>query len=324
MLNWTAPGALWLLAAVPFIWLAPLVARTTFNPRQRVLQGAARSLLLGALALAIARPVLSTNAPRQSIVYAVDVSHSIATHSIEDAARIIDEYQRDVHPSSSRIIVFGSNTATLAGHRGAPSSGADRFGRAAGRSIGIRSGGSAQRCTWPARARFDSADRAVQRRPADRRQRRECDRAVQGCAHPSLRRTDGRAFAGDTLDRSASTCRNASPPARRLRRRHRGRAARHVGHADRCGQTTRLWRRERSRCLSRTHAGCGRRTDRYGRRHVIRGSAVRFAVIPSRPTTPSSRVAEVRPRTRVLYVEGVPQSARYLASALREPASTCP
>ena len=133
MLNWTAPGALWLLAAVPFIWLAPLVARTTFNSRQRVLQGAARSLLLGALALAIARPVLSTNAPRQSIVYAVDVSHSIATHSIEDAARIIDEYNATVHPSSSRIIVFGSNTATLPDTAALRRLGADRLDRTAGR-----------------------------------------------------------------------------------------------------------------------------------------------------------------------------------------------
>src|SRR5574338_340506 len=32
MLTWTAPVALWLLALVPLLWLAPLVARTTFNP----------------------------------------------------------------------------------------------------------------------------------------------------------------------------------------------------------------------------------------------------------------------------------------------------
>src|SRR3954447_18248801 len=52
MVTWTAPVALWLLAAVPLVWLAPLVARTTFNRRQRTVQAAIRSLLLAALALA--------------------------------------------------------------------------------------------------------------------------------------------------------------------------------------------------------------------------------------------------------------------------------
>jgi Ca-activated chloride channel homolog len=113
MLTWTAPAALWLLALVPFVWLAPLVARTTFNPRQRVLQAAARSLLLAALALAIARPVLSTSSPRQSIVYVVDVSHSIASRAIEEAARTIDQMNGTLRPAWSRILVFGSTTATL-------------------------------------------------------------------------------------------------------------------------------------------------------------------------------------------------------------------
>src|SRR6476661_10460262 len=113
MVNWTAPGALWLLALVPLVWLAPLVARTTFNPRQRGLQAAARSLLLTALVFALARPVLSTTAPRQSIVYVVDVSHSIASRAIEDAAHSIDQINGTLRPAWSRILVFGSTTATV-------------------------------------------------------------------------------------------------------------------------------------------------------------------------------------------------------------------
>src|SRR5262245_63839749 len=113
MVTWTAPSALWLLVVVPAIWFAPLVARTTCNPRQRVLQAAARSLLLAALALAIARPVLSINAPRQSIVYLVDVSHSISSRAIEDAAHRIDEINAALHPSYWRIVVFGSTAATI-------------------------------------------------------------------------------------------------------------------------------------------------------------------------------------------------------------------
>ena len=68
----TAPGALWLLAVVPAVWLALRWGRTNFNPRQRVLQAIVRSALLAALALALARPVISLGSSRLSVVYVVD------------------------------------------------------------------------------------------------------------------------------------------------------------------------------------------------------------------------------------------------------------
>lgn len=37
-LSWTTPEALWLLAVIPLVWMALRVARTNFNPRQRILQ----------------------------------------------------------------------------------------------------------------------------------------------------------------------------------------------------------------------------------------------------------------------------------------------
>jgi Ca-activated chloride channel family protein len=113
VVTWTTPGALWLLAAVPLVWFAHLVARTSFNSRQRLLQAAARSLLLAALALALARPVLSTSSPRHSIVYLVDVSHSISSRAIEEAARKIDEFNAGLRPSHWRIVAFGATSATL-------------------------------------------------------------------------------------------------------------------------------------------------------------------------------------------------------------------
>jgi len=113
MVNWTAPSALWLLALLPLVWLAHAIARTTFNPRQRTVQAIIRSLLLAALAVALARPILSTSSPRQSIVYLVDVSHSISGHAIESAAGRIEELERTVRPTQSRIVVFGRTAARL-------------------------------------------------------------------------------------------------------------------------------------------------------------------------------------------------------------------
>ena len=113
-LTFGAPAALWLLLGVPLIWLAHLVTRTNFNPRQRLTQAAARSLLLAALALGLARPVISSTSSQQSIVYAVDVSHSVASHAIEAAAAKIDELNTALQPSHARIVTFGKRATTAA------------------------------------------------------------------------------------------------------------------------------------------------------------------------------------------------------------------
>jgi Ca-activated chloride channel homolog len=112
-LTWVAPWALWLLAAVPLVWLAHLVARTNFNPRQRAVQTIVRSLILASLAVGLARPVVSSRSSRQSIVYLVDVSHSVAGHAVEAAARKIDEVNRTLRPSHSRVVAFGKTAIAL-------------------------------------------------------------------------------------------------------------------------------------------------------------------------------------------------------------------
>jgi Ca-activated chloride channel homolog len=110
---WTAPGALWLLLALPLVWLAHAVARTNFNSRQRWTQAALRSLLLAALALALARPVMSASSSRQSVVYAVDVSHSVSGRAIEEAAEKIDGLNRALRPAHSRIVAFGTTAGVV-------------------------------------------------------------------------------------------------------------------------------------------------------------------------------------------------------------------
>lgn len=112
-LTLAVPGALWLLLVVPLVWVAWRVGRTNFNARQRVLQAAVRSLLLTVLIVALARPVLSTNASRASIVYLVDVSHSIASRSITAAAARIDAMNAATRPDVVRILAFGAETSLL-------------------------------------------------------------------------------------------------------------------------------------------------------------------------------------------------------------------
>ncbi len=109
----TAPAALWLLLAVPLVWAAQLVGRTNFNSRQRWLQAAVRSLLLVALAFALARPVISTASSRASVIYLVDVSHSISSAAIEGAAHKIDELNQQLRPDHHRVLAFAANALPL-------------------------------------------------------------------------------------------------------------------------------------------------------------------------------------------------------------------
>lgn len=112
-LTLAVPGALWLLLVIPLVWIAWQVGRTNFNRRQRLLQAAVRSLLLAVLVFSLARPVLSTRSSRQSIVYLVDVSHSIASRSITEAAAKIDAMNAATRPDAVRILVFGATTTLI-------------------------------------------------------------------------------------------------------------------------------------------------------------------------------------------------------------------
>ena len=102
-IAWTSPSALWLLLAVPLAWLALRYARTNFNPRQRALQTVARSLLLLALVLALARPVISAGSTKLSVVYLVDVSDSVDKEALSSVAKQIDALTESVKPAHSRI-----------------------------------------------------------------------------------------------------------------------------------------------------------------------------------------------------------------------------
>ncbi|MEZ5315809.1 MAG: VWA domain-containing protein [Vicinamibacterales bacterium] len=112
-LSLTTPSALWFLLLLPLVWVGLRFARTNFNPRQRLLQAAVRALLLAALIFAVARPVLSSRSTRQSVVFAVDVSHSVSSRAIEAAATRIDELVNELRPAHSRIVAFGLDAAVV-------------------------------------------------------------------------------------------------------------------------------------------------------------------------------------------------------------------
>jgi uncharacterized membrane protein len=110
-----SPVWLALLAALPFLVWAARRTLTNFPPRQRTLQTTARCLVVAILALAAARPVAQLAQRRVSVVYLVDVSASIAPAAIERAARWIEDLHRRGEPEHWRIVAFAAAPAPLAG-----------------------------------------------------------------------------------------------------------------------------------------------------------------------------------------------------------------
>ncbi|HUR21116.1 MAG TPA: VWA domain-containing protein [Vicinamibacterales bacterium] len=110
---WTSPAALWLLALVPLVWLSGRFSRTNFNRRQNALQVIVRSLVLTALAVALARPVIELGSSRVSVVYVVDVSYSVSSRSVTEAAAKIAELNASLNPDHSRIVAFGRHARVV-------------------------------------------------------------------------------------------------------------------------------------------------------------------------------------------------------------------
>jgi len=318
MINWTAPVALWLLALVPLIWLAPLVARTTFNPRQRVLQAAARSLLLTALALAIARPVLSTSSPRQSIVYVVDVSHSIASRAIEEAARTIDQMNSSLRPAWSRILVFGSTTATVSDtaalRRMAP------IDAAANTQSVDRSGSDLEAALNAARGQLapDSTPRVIlfsdghsTEGTVENALARLQTAHIPVFVEPMVVRSLGDAWI-DRVDLPARIAAGSTFAATIVVGAQHAASGTITFRADDAIVAT----REVTLRQGLTPVVLEGQIDSAGS-HVLSASLT-VANDPLAANNTLEVAAEVMPRARVLYVEGAPQSARYLTGALRD------
>ena len=315
-MTFTTPGALWLLLAVPLVWLGHMAARTNFDARQRWLQAGARSLLLAALALAIARPVISTGSSRQSVVYAVDVSHSVSSQAIESAAAKIDEINAALRPSHSRVVVFGKTAAAIEG-------------TAALRRLAQPDG--------------KASPATVDRQGTDIEAALDAARAELAPSHvPRLMLfSDGQATAGDTAAAAIRLAEQRIPlSVQPLAVRSLGdtwvdaielpertiagapfTASVDVGSQRdgdavvelRAGGTV-LETRPATLANGTTRVAVEATVETPG--HTILQATVSRPGDPLAPNNTLERSVWVEPRTRVLYVEGAPASARYLSRAL--------
>src|SRR5260370_32008615 len=85
------PAGLLLLAAAPALWLVARRSLGDFSARQRALQTLVRLLVLGGVALALARPSLRRPVTDVSVVAAVDVSASVSDAALAFERRMDGE-----------------------------------------------------------------------------------------------------------------------------------------------------------------------------------------------------------------------------------------
>ena len=114
MISFDAPWALALLLVLPLVWMVAFRTRTNLSSKHLATVAAFRSVALACIALALAQPVWHRSTHDISVVYALDVSRSVAADFIDDALHWIDAAQKEHSPAQSRLVVFAKQPAVVA------------------------------------------------------------------------------------------------------------------------------------------------------------------------------------------------------------------
>jgi hypothetical protein len=114
MISFDAPWAMALLLVLPLIWVVAFRTRTNLSRKHLHTVAVLRSLALAAIVVALSQPVWHGTTREISVVYALDVSRSVAADFIDDALNWIDTAQREHEPSHSNLVVFAKQPAVVA------------------------------------------------------------------------------------------------------------------------------------------------------------------------------------------------------------------
>ncbi len=105
-LTLTQSWPLWLLALLPLLWWFAWRSRTNLAPAHIVTVTALRCLALVAIVLALLQPVWTAPLTQVSVVYALDVSRSVASGFVQSALEFIGRANREAAPAVARYVVF--------------------------------------------------------------------------------------------------------------------------------------------------------------------------------------------------------------------------
>src|SRR6267142_2134349 len=109
MLTVTTLWPLALLAALPLVWWLALRNRAAVGGARVAVATVLRSLALAAIVAALLKPALHRASEEISVVYALDVSGSIAPRFLAEALDWIAQLDINYRPAQSRVVVFADH-----------------------------------------------------------------------------------------------------------------------------------------------------------------------------------------------------------------------
>src|SRR3954452_1496249 len=109
----TQTWPLWLLGLVPLLWMAAGRHHTPLGRWRMRVAVALRSAALAALVLALTQPVLQRTITDISVVYVLDVSHSIAPAFVQSALEWMRQANSTGEPAHARYVVFADRPRLL-------------------------------------------------------------------------------------------------------------------------------------------------------------------------------------------------------------------
>lgn len=109
-LTFAATWPLWLLVLLPLgVWVA-WRSRTNLAPAHIAAVSALRALTFVALIVALMQPEWTAPMRQVSVVYALDVSRSVASGFVQSALQFIEKANREASPAATRYVVFADGT----------------------------------------------------------------------------------------------------------------------------------------------------------------------------------------------------------------------
>ena len=112
-LSITAWWPLWLLVLLPLLWWLALRSRANLAPAHLAVVTVLRSLALLAMVLALLQPVWTAQIAQVSVVYALDVSRSVASGFVQSALQFAERANREAAPALARYVVFAEDARVL-------------------------------------------------------------------------------------------------------------------------------------------------------------------------------------------------------------------
>jgi uncharacterized membrane protein len=112
-LTFTSHWPLWLLALLPALWWLAWRSRTNLAPAHIAAVTLLRSLALLAVVLALLQPVWTAALAQVSVVYALDVSRSVASGFVQSALQFAERAGREAKPAVQRFVVFADGARVL-------------------------------------------------------------------------------------------------------------------------------------------------------------------------------------------------------------------